>query len=95
MSDDEKKAADAYNNWIILTQRASNAASKIHYRIFNTVDEPIRDIIRPHRGDGRASFEVISLMFNKPSRMLQRRLVAQFFSGSFSAGKGINILKKY
>ena len=92
LKDDEKKAANAYNNWISLANRASNAASKIHFRIFNTVDEPIRDMIRPHRGDGRAAYEVISLMFNKPSRMLQRRLVARFFSGSFSAAKGIDML---
>ena len=38
LTDDEKEEANAYNNWISLAQRASNAASKIHYRIFNTVD---------------------------------------------------------
>jgi hypothetical protein len=31
-------------------------------------------------------------MFNKPSRMLQRRLGARFFGGSFSAAKGIDML---
>jgi hypothetical protein len=67
LKDEKKKAANAYNNWILLANCASNAVSKIHFRIFNMVDEPIRDMIRPHRGDGRAAYEVISLMFNKPS----------------------------
>ena len=92
LSDIDKEAANAYNNWIVLAQRASNATSKIHYHIFNTVDEPIRDMICPHCGDGRVAYEVISLMINKPSRMLQRRLEARLFSGSFSAAKSIDIL---
>ena len=55
LSDADKEAANACNNWIVLAQRASNAASKIHYRVFNTVDEPIKDMICLHRGDGRAA----------------------------------------
>ena len=44
-------------------------------------------MISRHTGDGRAVFKVISLIFDKPSRMLQRRLIDCFFSGSFGANE--------
>ena len=31
-------------------------------------------------------------MFDKPSRMLQRKFIARFYSGSFDAVKGIDVL---
>jgi hypothetical protein len=83
--------ATAYNNWLILAQRTSDASCKIYLWIFNSVDAWIRNMIAINTGDGRAAFAVISEMFNKPSRMLQRRLIAHFYSGSF-AGKDIDAL---
>ena len=35
---------------------------------------------------------VIKQMFDKPSRMLQRKLVSLFFSGDFDATKGLDVL---
>jgi hypothetical protein len=84
--------ATAYNNWLILAQRTSDASCKIYLWIFNSVDAPIRKMIVVHAGDGHAASAIISEMFDKPSRMLQQRIVARFYSGRFDAGKGIDIL---
>lgn len=40
---------------------------------------------------GHAALAVIEDMFGKPSRMLQRRLITRFSSGSFDAGEGLDV----
>jgi hypothetical protein len=92
MDTDARKDATAINNWSILAQRTSDASCKIYLWIFKVVDAPIRTMIVTKTGDGRAAIAIISEMFDKPSRMLQRRLIACFYSGSFDAGKGIVFL---
>lgn len=92
MKPDKRREATAYNNWLILAQRTSGAPCKIYLCIFNGVDAPIRKIIVTHAGDGRAAFAVTSDMLDKPSRMLQRRLIARFFRGSFDAAKELDVL---
>ena len=44
-----------------------------------------------HHGNWWVAYKAILLMLNKPREILQRRLVAHFFSSFFSAAKGINM----
>lgn len=86
MDDDDHNDATAYNNWLVLAQSDSDLSCKMYLWIFKAVDAPIHKIIVTKIGDGPAAFAVISEMSDKPSRMLHRRLIARFYSGSFDAG---------
>ena len=67
-------------------------SNKIYLWIYKGVDATIKHTIVAKTGDGNGPFMVIKQMFDKPSRMLQRKLVSLFFSGDFDATKGLDVL---
>jgi hypothetical protein len=60
--------------------------------IYKGVDATIKHTIVAKTGDGYGAFMVVKQMFDKPSRMLQRKLVSVFFSGDFDTTKGLDML---
>ena len=76
MQASERRAAEAYNAWLLLARHTSAASNKIYLWIYKGVDATIKHTIVAKTGDGYGAFMVIKQMFDKPSRMLQRKLVS-------------------
>ena len=83
MTAGDRRAAEAYNAWLLLARHTSAASNKIYLWIYKGVASTITHTIVAKTGDGYGAFMVIKQMFDKPSRMLQRKLVSVFFSGDF------------
>ena len=92
MNDDDRRDAEAYNAWLLLARHTSAASNKIYLWIYKGVDATIKHTIVAKTGDGYGAFMIIKQMFDKPSRMLQRKLVSVFFSGDFDTTKGLDML---
>jgi hypothetical protein len=87
-----RRDAEAYIAWILLARHTRAASNKIYLWIYRSVDAAIKHTIVAKTGDGYGAFAIVKQMFDKPSRMLQRKLVSFFFSGDFDATKGLDML---
>jgi hypothetical protein len=92
MTADDRRAAEAYNAWLLLARHTSAASNKIYLWIYKGVDATIKHTIVAKTGDGSRAFMDVKPMFDNPSRMLQRKLVSVFFSGDFDTTKGLDML---